>query len=209
MSISENGGYDDGYAQSRCFWGNHPGRLIRELETYLPTFTDLRVLDAGCGEGKNAVWVAKKGASVLAVDVSKLALSNALSQHVQDLDIAFYEGDFVAFDFGKEEFDVCIAYGLLHCLSDESRIVAACEKLQKLTKPGGYIIVCTLNDRRPIDLNAHPLLNPCLLPHSFYIRQFHGVQILYNTDEDLTERHPNNNVQHTHAISRFVFRRPR
>ena len=206
--MHNDGGYDDGYAHSRCFWGIQPGRLVRKIENYLPKLNNLRILDAGCGEGKNAIWLARKGASILAVDVSKMALSNAYNQDLNGLDITFCEADFVKFDDWNEMFDVCIAYGLMHCLPDKNRIVDACEKLKNLTKPGGFILVCALNNRRSIDVNAHPVLNPCLKSHRFYLHQFRDCQILYATDEDLTERHPNNNIVHTHAISRFIVRRP-
>ena len=50
-----SGGYDEGYIASDCFWGEEPGSLIRQLGEVLTDFAGLSVLDAGCGEGKNAV----------------------------------------------------------------------------------------------------------------------------------------------------------
>ena len=48
-------------------------------QTLIPSFRDLRVLDLGCGEGKNAAFLASRGALVEAIDSSELALANARS----------------------------------------------------------------------------------------------------------------------------------
>ena len=57
-----DGGYDSGYRACPCFWGSDPGSLVSRLATIVPSFTGLQVLDAGCGEGKNAIFLAGKGA---------------------------------------------------------------------------------------------------------------------------------------------------
>src|SRR5690242_16399740 len=64
------GPYDDRYARCPCFWGREPGSLIRRLEAHIPSFAGLTVLDAGCGEGKNAAYLSERGAVVHAVDCS-------------------------------------------------------------------------------------------------------------------------------------------
>ena len=204
-----HGGYDDGYTSSSCFWGVKPGRLVRLLGDYLPSFQGLTVIDAGCGEAKNAYWLAEQGARVLAVDISELALANAASRRKPELDVIFRQDDFVELNLESEAFEISIAYGLLHCLSNIETVTFACEKMRYLTKPRGYLVVCTFNDRRSVDRVAHPNLNACLLPHEFYVDQFSKEEILYETDEDLTETHPNNNVLHTHSITRLIIRRRR
>src|SRR3954453_10231067 len=72
-----DGGYDDGYSACPCFWGTRPGTLVRQIADRLSDFRGLRVLDAGCGEGKNAVFLSELGATVLATDVSVRAIANA------------------------------------------------------------------------------------------------------------------------------------
>ena len=57
-----NGGYDAGYLACSCFWGVEPGKLMQQLAAHIPDFTDFNVLDAGCGEGKNAAFAATRGA---------------------------------------------------------------------------------------------------------------------------------------------------
>jgi 2-polyprenyl-3-methyl-5-hydroxy-6-metoxy-1,4-benzoquinol methylase len=77
MEAQKNtGGYDDGYACCDCFWGTSPGSLVKTFLEENPRLYGFRVLDLGCGEGKNAAAFAKSGASVVAVDCSSRALAN-------------------------------------------------------------------------------------------------------------------------------------
>ena len=207
LTSAVTGGYDDGYKSSLCFWGSRPGRLVRLLGQYVSSFRGLLVLDAGCGEGKNAYWLAERGANVMALDVSALALSNAVRMKNDGLDIRFRRTDVTNFTVSGPTFHITIAYGLLHCLTGPDQVEAVCNTLRAATLPGGFVVVCAINNRRPANRRAHPQLSPCLLPHDFYVEQFCHDDILYNTDEDLMERHPNNGILHTHAMTRLLIKR--
>ena len=120
-----NGGYEAGYLACPCFWGRDPGRLVRHLSKYLADFRNIIVLDAGCGEGKNAAFLAKQGAHVRAVDVSEAAIRNGISAFdVREGAIRWEIGDIRTIDLGGEEYDVVIAYGLLHCCCLPNRTFA-------------------------------------------------------------------------------------
>jgi hypothetical protein len=58
-------------------------------------------------------------------------------------------------------------------------------------------------------LSAHPGFSPCLLSHADYTTAFSGWEILADSDSDLTERHPHNNIEHTHALTRLLARKAR
>jgi SAM-dependent methyltransferase len=66
--------WDERYSSSeRLFSGRPNGVLVAEA-TGLPPG---RALDAGAGEGADAIWLAEQGWQVTAVDVSKVALDRA------------------------------------------------------------------------------------------------------------------------------------
>ena len=167
------GGYDSGYSHCPCFWGTEPGTLVRALESEISDFGGLRVLDAGCGEAKNAAHLAARGANVLAFDVSPLAISNgriAFGSHSRlDLSVA----DVRTEPLEDGVYDVVIAYGLLHCLQNRSEIDAVVAKLQGSTAIGGYNLLCAFNDRIT-DLAAHPGFNPTFVPHAAYCDHYAG-----------------------------------
>lgn len=53
------------------------GRVNAQLAALAPELTGSRALDLGCGEGADAIWLAERGWTVVAVDVSRTALDRA------------------------------------------------------------------------------------------------------------------------------------
>ena len=59
-----------------------------------------RLLDAGCGTGALAVEAAKRGASVVAVDIAPNLIEIARSRAPSDLEIEWFAGDMLSVDHG-------------------------------------------------------------------------------------------------------------
>jgi ubiquinone/menaquinone biosynthesis C-methylase UbiE len=203
QSPIKDGGYDVGYRACRCFWGREPGSVLRWLHTVVD-LTGADVLDLGCGEGKNAAWLDAKGCRVTAVDVSSQALINA-RQAWPTTRIKWIQADVTTLRFPRDSYDLIIAYGLLHCLT-ERQIPRLIQEAQEATRSRGINVIVALNDRSQ-DLSAHPGLNPTLLPHSFYLSHYHDWEVLFATDQDLHEIHPHNNIPHTHSMTRIAARK--
>ena len=67
--------WDARYAESERIWSGRPNqRLVEEVADLAPG----RVLDVGCGEGADAVWLAEHGWQVTALDVSEVALARVM-----------------------------------------------------------------------------------------------------------------------------------
>lgn len=200
-----DGGYDIGYKACACFWGREPGSLVHKLQEVVGGFDYLSVLDVGCGEGKNAAYLAARGASVRALDISQYAIANAKSTWPDTSSIVWEVADIRRIELGLSQYDIVLAYGLLHCMRGRDEIAEVIHKIQVATRPGGYNIVCALNDREQ-DLTAHPGFQPCLLPHDYYTSLYHHWSLLECTDSDLVESHPHNQIVHTHSLTRFIAR---
>ncbi|NUR41785.1 MAG: class I SAM-dependent methyltransferase [Streptomyces sp.] len=72
--------WDTRYADRQQLWSGDPnGALVAEVAGLAPG----RVLDVGCGEGADAVWLARNGWDVTALDVSGVALERA-AEHARD-----------------------------------------------------------------------------------------------------------------------------
>ena len=199
--------YDAGYALCPCFWGRRPGRLVSELTRLLPSWQDLSVLDLGCGEGKNAAFAAKRGANVLAIDASRLALRNAVAAWPRVSNIHWQHADIREIELLPNAYDVILAYGLLHCLTSESQVLRVVADIQHATIAGGFNVVCAFNSRHQ-DLRAHPGFVPTLLAHDDYVRLYSTWALDHSTDTDLNETHPHNGIPHTHSMTRLIARKP-
>lgn len=63
------------YRAEALVWGTEPNRFVAEvLGEREPAG---RALDLGCGEGRNGIWLAKRGWSVIGVDYSEVAIERA------------------------------------------------------------------------------------------------------------------------------------
>lgn len=201
-----NGGYDDGYSGCPCFWGSDPGSLVKLLCSHLGSLEGLRILDAGCGEGKNAVFLAQKGACVDAVDISELAIHNGRKHWPDVTGVNWRIADIQSVEFADQQYDIVIAYGLLHCMPSEHHIRQILSRLQSATRTGGYNVICAFNSRSQ-DLRAHPEFKPVLLSHSDYSLSYRGWRLISDSDADLTEQHPHNRIVHKHSLTRILAQR--
>lgn len=72
--------WEDRYRGSDRVWSGNPNPLlVREVEGLTPG----TALDLGCGEGADAVWLAKQGWETTGVDISETALERA-AQHAEE-----------------------------------------------------------------------------------------------------------------------------
>jgi len=76
--------WDTRYRESNRLWSGRPnGALVVEAADLPPG----RVLDVGCGEGADAVWLAARGWTVTALEVSGVALERA-ARHARDAGVS-------------------------------------------------------------------------------------------------------------------------
>lgn len=76
--------WDRRFADREQLWSGQPnGALVAEVAGLTPG----RVLDVGCGEGADAVWLARSGWDVTALEVSGLALRRA-AEHARVAGVA-------------------------------------------------------------------------------------------------------------------------
>jgi SAM-dependent methyltransferase len=66
--------WDDRYHSAGRLWSGQPNA---QLVAQAADLTPGSALDAGCGEGADAIWLARRGWTVTAVDVSAVALDRA------------------------------------------------------------------------------------------------------------------------------------
>jgi cyclopropane fatty-acyl-phospholipid synthase-like methyltransferase len=64
----------DGYKEFFKNWGNKPSLRLKSVLSKIRISKNEKILDIGCGRGETAVYLAKKGACVYAVDYSKTAI---------------------------------------------------------------------------------------------------------------------------------------
>src|SRR5881275_900609 len=74
-AVAQAAEWDARYSErDGAMWSGRPnGRLVSEVADLAPG----RALDVGCGEGADAIWLARRGWTVTAIDISDVAVSRA------------------------------------------------------------------------------------------------------------------------------------
>jgi SAM-dependent methyltransferase len=104
------------------------------------------VLDCGCWVGDNALFLASRGLSVTAVDISPAAISTAQAKAaVQGLSVEFLVSDVTSLDGLSPGFATFLDSALMHCLSDDQR-VSYLSALHRLAAPAARLHVLCFPD---------------------------------------------------------------
>ena len=62
--------YDERYGSGGYYWGKQPSAMCYRVLQILPPDRSLKLLDIGCGEGRNAIFFARNGYQVTGFDLS-------------------------------------------------------------------------------------------------------------------------------------------
>ncbi|WP_436774663.1 class I SAM-dependent methyltransferase [Yinghuangia sp. YIM S09857] len=114
--------WDERYAGTELVWSADPNRFVAEETGDLPPG---RALDLAAGEGRNSIWLAKRGWQVTAVDFSAAALAKGkLLADAQDAAVDWVTADLLTWQPEPGTYDlVLIAY--LHLPAPEMAAVLA------------------------------------------------------------------------------------
>ncbi len=114
--------------------------FLRDLDAALPV--DARVLDAGCGTGQVAAFLALSSASrrVTGVDGSDGALRAASDFRARAgiHNLSLVRGDLFALPLAQGPFDLVMCRGVIHHTNDPRGALAS---VARAVAPGGYFIV--------------------------------------------------------------------
>jgi 2-polyprenyl-3-methyl-5-hydroxy-6-metoxy-1,4-benzoquinol methylase len=103
----------------------------------------MRVLDAGCGTGRNVTYLLRCGFDVSAIDPSSSALAEVRSQAnrlAPQLDGGNFRDEHLeAMTFDPASFDVVVCNAVLHFARDADHFAAMLDALGRVLKPGGVL----------------------------------------------------------------------
>ncbi|MGH3508401.1 MAG: class I SAM-dependent methyltransferase [Nocardioidaceae bacterium] len=73
--------WDERYSAADLVWGAEPNRFVREQCEELPPGD---AVDLACGEGRNSLWLARRGWRVTGIDFSPVAIERARTLTAQE-----------------------------------------------------------------------------------------------------------------------------
>jgi ubiquinone/menaquinone biosynthesis C-methylase UbiE len=156
----------DDWPEKYDHWFETPiGRLIKDYESELslkmlkPGPAEL-ILDAGCGTGVFTADILEAGSNVVGLELAFNMLWVA-QKRFSGQPFRPIQADMLSLPFANQSFDKSISITAIEFIEDAK---AAVDELFRVTKPGGVIVVATLNvlgpwakRRQQAAKNGHPL----------------------------------------------------
>jgi ubiquinone/menaquinone biosynthesis C-methylase UbiE len=141
----------DDWPEKYDLWFETPiGRLIKKYESdlvleMLRPEQGEKILDAGCGTGVFSLDLVAAGAQIVGLELSLPMLLRAgrkLEGHLFHM----VRGDMTKLPFVEDEFDKAVSVTAIEFVEDGKTAIS---ELFRVTKPGGCVVVATLNSLSP------------------------------------------------------------
>jgi ubiquinone/menaquinone biosynthesis C-methylase UbiE len=116
---------------------DNEGRVSRHLMDLWP-LEGMKILEVGAGTGRDGIFMASRGASVVSLDYSLPSLEMVRSQIPDGGRVDLCCGDAFSLPFGEETFDVVFHQGLLEHFRNPGDMLA---EHHRVLKRGGHILV--------------------------------------------------------------------
>lgn len=110
----------------------------------------MKILDAGCGEGRNTHYFIQAGYNIFGIDQNKTAIEmarvSARSLNGDYDPLRFQVCPVEDLFFHREAFDAVISSAVLHFAKDEGHFMKMVEEMTRVLKPGGILWMRTCTD---------------------------------------------------------------
>lgn len=102
-----------------------------------------KILDAGCGEGRNLIYFIRNGYEVFGIDKNEDAIKmlRYLAKSINsDYPLSrFVSGDVCRMPFKDQQFDALVSSAVLHFAENENHFLGMLSELHRVLKPSGVL----------------------------------------------------------------------
>lgn len=138
--------YDKLYREERHVLGQPTQEFVTFFEQYEKQKTD--VLDIGCGQGRDALFIARMGYRVVGVDISEAGIQQLQADAVKEnLAITGIVADLRDYQ-AEGTFDVVVVDRTLHMLAAEIHLQVL-KRLCAVVREGGYLLIADEKSNLP------------------------------------------------------------
>jgi SAM-dependent methyltransferase len=134
--------WDRRYDTAEYVWHADPNRFLPDL---VGDLAPGRALDLACGEGRNAVWLARQGWTVTGVDFSEVGIAKGrrlAADH--DVTVEWVVGDVTDWTPAVDTFDLVIVFYVQLAAPDRAAML---DRAARALAPGGRFVMVA-HDRR-------------------------------------------------------------
>ena len=196
--------YDKKYDSDDYYWGKRPSIMCERIVKAMPPAAGITLLDIGCGEGRNAVYLARQGYTVSAFDISPNGIDKAL-RYAREAGVTVdaFVANINEYRLDKP-YDILFATGSLHYMPPEVRDEVFANYRQ-FTNPNGlnalsvFVTKPFIEPAPDAEKTAHPWKSGELF------MQYHDWMIEF-CDEEIFDC-TSGGIPHRHAVNRILARK--
>jgi tellurite methyltransferase len=146
--------YETIYQQQRHALGDPTPSIVAFFDAYPKPSAD--VLDLGCGQGRDALFIARRGHRMVGVDLSLTGIEQLLADaKAESLPIQGMVADLRDFE-PSENYDVVVLDRTLHLLAASERLTVL-QSVSQATRPDGFVLITDEKSNMPAIKNFFPV----------------------------------------------------
>ena len=211
--------YDDAYKKVKGFFGTEPNEILKQ---YYSEIDDARpVLDIGAGQGRNTLFLARKGYTVDAIDPSRVAVETVANiARDENLPVSTCQCGFETFVPQTDFYSAILIFGLMQILRWEE-IEQLIKSVETWTSRGSLVFISAFTTEDPsYELNSKELRKigknsfeneegaaRTYLEESEILGLFKNFGVLYHKEGLGPEHHHGYRPPHRHAMTEVVFKK--
>mgnify|MGYP001611051560 CR=1 FL=1 len=139
-----------------------------------------KLLDVGCGFGRNANWLAGKGVDVTAVNINDEEIKEAIEKAEKlGVNVYYLYANAIELPFPDNSFDVVLDLGCSHMITDKEGQQKAEMETARVLKPGGRLVYFGFSKNHPDYINK---------PDSPMFRSLEDIGSMYRDDFEILSR---------------------
>ena len=185
------------------FGGGKPSAAVLKVASKLSA--GIKALDLGCGEGRDALYLASLGFQTSAIDISESGIEKLKYVAIKmGLDIDVSICDMRRYKF-PHHFDLIVCQGCLHLIKREEwgNLI---KRMKEYTTPGGQHIVGVFTDTVPEPEDQRGLMVG-LFKEGELLEQYKDWEIINSNAYRFAHTHPGG-ISHEHAGNDIIARKP-
>ena len=200
--------YDQKYADQGFYWGKKPSGMCDRVMEIISPSADFRpkLLDLGCGEGRDAIYFAQHGFAVVGLDLSLPGLEKTRRYADEvGVHIEMVHADIVDYEL-EDTYDVIFSRGTLQYLPPEVR-GQRFQNYKDRTSPDGIHALSVFVEKPFIPRAPDSNATEYLYKSGELMGYYWDWEILYSVEKIFDCM--SGGIPHRHAVNRIIARRYR
>ena len=171
--------WDKIYSDASAFFGEDPSDFAQKCYSYFKKYGVKRILELGCGQGRDTIFFASNGFDVHAIDASKVAIENINQKKGQkniSLDLRHFKAR-QSLPYDSSYFDAVYSHMFYNMRFTDEELMSLFKESNRVLKNNGLLYFSVRSDKDVLYNKGKKIDNNIYEINGFQIRFFTKRQI--------------------------------